>query len=94
MNTTLLEEIEYSRRILTWEDDWDGNGSIAYQEATWRRAVDYAKETVALGQDTPHIYPGPDGSIDLLWQTTEYILLMNVPVDPDEPTTAYGEVIE
>jgi hypothetical protein len=41
--------------------------------------------------EVPYIQPGPAGSVDLHWKTSERELLINVPADPAESITFYGD---
>ncbi len=89
----LSREIERSRRILDFEENWDGEGSPAYKEETWTRAVEFTKKLVDLLltdvppiEDHPEIFvpeilPGPNGSIDLDWENERFDLLINIPVE-------------
>lgn len=94
---SLQEEIARSREILTWGEDWDGEGSIGYEEETWKRATDFlsfhAQELARSGVvlPTPRILPGPNGSIDLHWEIGEHELLLNVP-QRGQLAGFYGEV--
>lgn len=98
VSTSIAEAIASSKSILGLEDDWDGEGSPGYQEATWGRAVSFLRE-LALGLrrryhvaiDAPRILPSAGGSIDLHWKTASYELLVNVPADPDKPASYYGD---
>jgi hypothetical protein len=92
----LAEAIERSREILRLEDDWDGEGSPAYREADWQRAVCFLlagaaglHEQHGLVAITPQIFNGPDGSIELLWEHQSRRLLLNVPAG-DGQVTLYG----
>jgi hypothetical protein len=94
----LLAAVERSRDMLQLEDNWDTEGSPGYREETWRRAVqllsDYASEAARLLQThlpVPRIRIGPDGSIDIHWQSTNRELLLNVPADEQEPPVYYGD---
>ena len=94
----LDSEIERSRRLLTWEDDWDGEGSPGYKESTWTRAVEFLKvhvlwinEQFGITVSTPQILPGPAGSIDMHWRTQDRELLINVPAEQSELATFYGD---
>ena len=85
-----------SKAILGLEDNWDGEGSSGYSKATLDRAINFLKVHVnALIEESgkiivPRILPGPDGSIDLHWRTSELELLVNVPPD-DGPVSFYGD---
>ncbi len=92
------QAIQEARWILDLWDDWDDQGSPGYAEATWQRAIDFLmKNTLALWEDfgvhvdPPNIDPGPNGSIDLHWQTDGYELLINVPADTNTPVAHYGD---
>ena len=87
-----------SRAMLDLEDDWDGEGSPAYAEATWQRAVTFLlSNALALYDDygvatpVPKIGKGPYGSVDLHWRFPGRHLLMNIPVGVDEPGDFYGD---
>jgi hypothetical protein len=94
----LLREVERSREILEWPDDWDDEGSPAYEEETWKKATDFLlRQARMLSQrgiqlPAPRILPGPGGSIDLHWETGAHELLVNVPVT-DLLAGFYGEVM-
>ena len=83
--------------MLDLGDNWDGEGSLGYDESTWRRAIELAIEIAHRFWRnrwdrplTPMIMKGPEGSIDLLWQTPRRELLLNVSTDVEEPATFYG----
>ena len=94
----LAQAIQRSRRILELGDDWDEEGSPGYSEETWSRAVEfltvskrrYWKETKKPVL-VPTISPGPYGSIDLHWKTPNRELLINIPRNPEEPVSYYGD---
>jgi len=94
----LNAEIERATRILELEDDWDGEGSSGYTEDTFNRAVEFLTEhSKGLWElcgsllPVPRIGPGPDGSIDLHWKLPSHELLVNIPSDPNEVPTFYGD---
>jgi len=94
----LKAEIEQAKRILDFEDDWDGEGSPGYSEDTFNRAVSflttYAEgvwESCGIPLPIPRIGPGPDGSIDLHWKLPSRELLVNIPADANEVPTFYGD---
>jgi hypothetical protein len=82
--TDLLREIERSQEMLSWGDDWDDEGSPHFEEATWKRATGFLERHARLlfkrgaVLPTPRILPGPNGSIDLHWETNGRELLINV----------------
>jgi len=94
----LYESIEKSKYILDLEDDWDDEGSPAYDKTTWIRAIkfiyNYTKKVydeygIKIG--APKISQGPEGSIDILWKKKSYRLLINIPQDPKKPASYYGD---
>ncbi|MFQ5677782.1 MAG: hypothetical protein ACE5G1_17970, partial [bacterium] len=40
---------------------------------------------------TPKITPGPNGSIDILWKSANYRLLINIPDNPKKQASFYGD---
>src|SRR5688572_9823361 len=85
---SFAQEIDRSRAKLELADDWDGDGSPGYAEATWRRAVAIAVGSAARfltlhGEvpPDPAIAKGPDGSVDVLWRSGTKKLMVNVPAD-------------
>jgi hypothetical protein len=94
----IWDAVERSREMLTWEDDWDGEGSPGYADSTWRRAVELIYEGAVNLYDSaririaaPSVLPGPHGSIDIQWQQGQRRLLINVPAEPEAPITFYGD---
>lgn len=90
--------IESSRAMLELPDDWDGQGSPAYDEATWQRAADFLTtnahcllDEYGIAVEALKVRKGPLGSIDLHWRTPAPELLVNVPVAADEPIDFYGD---
>lgn len=89
--------IEGSRSILAIEEDWDGEGSLAYDESTWRRATEFIRRitipfiTIYKKQiDPPKITAGPDGSIDVRWIGKRRTMLLNFPADDNMPPDFFG----
>lgn len=91
--------------ILKLEDNWDGEGSPIYNESTLDRALKFLEKQIepfgninlklTLHQidkfiDIPEILPGPNGSIDVLWEKVNYELLLNVPPESTKPISYYG----
>ena len=94
----ILEAIELSKYMLTFEDDWDDDGSPAYKSATWVRATAFLHHSALqmltdyhVILDAPKILPGPAGSIDFHWKTSRRELLINIPEILDEPANFYGD---
>lgn len=81
----LKTAIERAQSILALEDDWDDEGGTKYDEKTWISAMIFlANYAVTLFQDfnikiaAPKIFPGPKGSIEILWEEPSYRLLINI----------------
>ncbi len=94
----LAEQIRKSAYILEYEDNWDDEGSIAYSKKTFSAAINYAIEySRAIWEeefvliDAPRILPGPEGSIDLLWDKQTYRLLLNIHPYPKQTASFYGD---
>lgn len=89
--------IEKSRRILDLKRGWDDEDALPCVDA-WRRATaflrgqaEWAAQHMDFSLQAPEIMPLASGSIDLHWDTPDYELLINVPGDPKQPATFYGD---
>ncbi len=96
--SSITRAIEGTRSILDLRDDWDGQGSPGYDEATRKRTMRLALEcsldywqTHQAVPPMPTMTPGPDGSIDIVWRMAERRLFLNVPVEPETIATFYGK---
>jgi len=94
----LGEAIQRSKVILELQEDWDEEGSPSYSESTWNRAAEFLFQNTSriwrshrLSLEIPKILQGPDGSIDLLWRTAKRDLLINLPANPAELGSFYGD---
>ncbi len=97
----IYQAIEKSKYILELEDDWDEEDSAGYKENTWKKAIEFIAnyanwvlDETSIIIDTPKIFPGPEGSIDILWKKHKYRLLINIPEDPQSPASFYGDDFE
>lgn len=97
-NRELEKEIEHSKYILSFENDWDEEGAGKYKRETWNRGIKYLegharwlKENRNIIIDVPKVSHGPNGSIDILWETEAYKLLLNIPEAISKKATFYGE---
>lgn len=88
--------IERSKPMLEWADDWDDNGTKAFEQGTWDRVMrvlqalwDCARMKELI--PAPDIGPCSGGSIDLHWCFPGRELLINVPEDPNEACGYYGD---
>ncbi len=86
-----------SKEILKLRDE-EADGDFLCDESTWRRAVSFlARNAYRLFTDYgvaipgPEITPGPDGSVDLRWESDSYELLLNVRSDSLAPAGFYGD---
>jgi len=76
--------IEDSKYILNLEDDWDSEGAQQIPEIIFNRAIDFIRKySKNIFEDeiiisAPIISPLRDGSIDLLWQSSNSRLLLNI----------------
>jgi len=84
--------------LLGLQQDWDGEGSPGYSEETCERMsnflLNHSKQLAAacgIEAPIPKILPGPNGSIDLLWKSDDYELLLNIPADLQSPASFYGD---
>jgi hypothetical protein len=94
----LRAEISRAKLILELEDDWDGQGSPRYSQATLDLAATFVNSHVRLLWDsyglqspTPTFGPGPDGSIDIHWKQPSWELLVNIPADANQMAAFYGD---
>lgn len=77
-----IREAEY---ILDLEDDWDDEGAVSISIDTFDKAINFIKEySISLLENhklilvAPTISPVGNGSIDVLWQTQDNSLLVNI----------------
>lgn len=95
---SLAKAIDDASWITSLEDDWDGQGSRGYDEATVNRVQRFLAENaqrmwLEIGGATPapHISPGPEGSIDVQWKLRGRELLLNIPPAPEQYASYYGD---
>jgi hypothetical protein len=84
--TFLFKTMDKSQYILELKDDWDDAGGEKYDAQTWINAMSFlARYAQNLFNDfniiinSPKIYHGPRGSIDILWEPSAYRLVINIP---------------
>jgi hypothetical protein len=87
-----------SRSILELGDNWDGEGSPGYEEATWQRAAQFVVDGATRfwrsrqsAPPAPTITNGPDGSVDIIWRAGNRKVLINVPTEPSLGATFYSD---
>ncbi len=91
--------IDDSCSLLDLRDDWDGEGAAGYKPETWRAAIEFLRRYATAAWlrsggtsiPAPDIGPGPDGSIDIHWESEGSELLINVPADLSQVATFYGD---
>lgn len=93
----IINCIKKAEIIVELPNNWDFDGSKEYSETTWKHAVlflcDFAKQLYNqfnIIVDTPKIYPGDNGSIDIDWETPNYGLIINI-AEGGELATYYGD---
>jgi len=94
----LAAEIEASRYILDLEKGWDGENAEPYHIHVWERVVEFLIRMYLTSvrlfdviPDFPKIYHGPEGTIDILWEKSDYQILANCPKEEDKQVSFYGE---
>lgn len=94
----ISDAIEHSKAICRRPPDPSDELALECSPATWQRATkvlfDHALsiwEKAKVAIRPPVISAGPDGSLDLYWTAAPYGLLLNVPADPKQPATYFGD---
>lgn len=92
----LADALNESRWMLDLRDNWDDEGSPSYAQATWERAARFLINSAKFVQDLglvfaiPKVQNGPEGTIDLYWETPDAKLLLNIPTEWEAPANYYG----
>ena len=94
----IAEAIEHSKVIFNRPPDPSDDLVLSCSQETWQRAtkllIDHALsiwEKAKVAIRPPVISAGPNGSVDLYWSAAPHGLLLNVPADPKQPATYYGD---
>ena len=97
----IAEEIENAVTFLENMEDWDADEGEHYTFSTLKNAVTFLVDYSIWVLDehsfvipTPKIYPGPDGSVDILWKNEKFKLLVNIKPYPDLFATFFGKTNE
>lgn len=97
----IAEHVAESRAMLDLNHDWDGEGSPAYNEATWDRAAHLVVDSTTRFWRASRVLPpapiitnGPDGGVDIVWRSGDRKLLINIPEEPKDVATFYGRDLE
>jgi len=94
----LFKEIEISKKILSFSENWDNEGSKGYEQRTWEKKVRFLTKVFKNFYDkyglilpTPYINPGMDGDIDIHWKTEKFEIFLSIPENDDERINYYGD---
>lgn len=94
----VADAIENSKVIFNRLSDPLDENALSCSRETWQRATqlltDHALSVWEKAKVTirpPTISAGPEGSVDLYWTAAPYGLLLNVPADPRQPATYFGD---
>jgi hypothetical protein len=94
----ISEVIRRSEMIANRPQDPSDDLGLTCSPKTWQRATRIlTAHALSVWQNAkavirpPVISAGPDGSVDLYWAAAPYGLLLNVPVDPKQPATYFGD---
>lgn len=94
----IKKSIDDAKYMLDLEEDWDDEGGMPVDKNTFIRAIKFLiNYSVWLLRNQsiflvpPQIHPGPDGSIDILWRTKNYRMLINVLPNPERQFEYYGD---
>lgn len=98
LKVELINELRDSIEILNLGDNWDGEGSQGYQKKTWKKMVNFLQEMAFkyfidtnLYLNSPLVYPGSKGDLDVHWKTKEFELFLSIPQSDDDPIIYYGD---
>lgn len=79
----LAEEIQSSTYMLSYQDNWDDEGSVGYTLDTWQKAInlllliaDFAYKNYEEEISIPSLNHGDDGGIELYQEDTNHKKLM------------------
>jgi len=96
--SSIAEVIENSKAIFNRRVDASEEFGLFCSQKTWKRATQLLLvhalsnwERAKVVIRAPLISAGPDGSVDLYWSAAPYGLLLNVPADPKQPATYFGD---
>ncbi|MEX2411973.1 MAG: hypothetical protein WD607_11530 [Candidatus Paceibacterota bacterium] len=94
----IANEINKAVEFLDNIEDWDPDEGEVYTYSTLKNASTFLADYSiwVLNEQgfvipTPKIYPGPNGTIDILWKDEKFKLLVNVRPHPDLSATFYGK---
>lgn len=94
----ISDAIDRSKVIFNRPQDPSDDLGLTCSQETWQRAIRIlTTHALSVWQNAkgvirpPIISAGPDGSVDLYWTAAPYGLLLNVPADPKQPATYFGD---
>lgn len=95
---SIYDEIILSQKLLSLKDGWDDEGALGCNEKIYKRAIDlllnYSIDILRIYNiaiSAPEINLGKDGSIDLEWRDSNYVLLINILNSDKYEIHYYGE---
>jgi hypothetical protein len=96
----LKAEIEASKYILELEEEWGEDGE-KYDIHVWEIVFEFIIKMYLTSvrmfdviPDFPKIYHGPDGTIDIVWEKSDYQILVNCPKEENRQVSFYGENVK
>ena len=73
------------RALSQLKDDWDGDGSKAIPPEVIERSIVFLTRAIELFSEpgtplppTPSVGPAPEGSLDIVWESTTFRMLINL----------------
>jgi len=94
----ISDAIQRSETIVNRAHDPSDELGLTCSQETWQRAIRIlTAHALSVWRNArfvirpPVISAGPNGSVDLYWTAAPYGLLLNVPADPKQPATYYGD---
>lgn len=94
----LREELTKACDLLELPDNFDGEGSPRYSMETFKLATNFVASLWELLShqnfeeiQVPNILPGPDGTIDIYWDSPKFALLINVSTGEKQVISYYGK---
>jgi len=98
ISKSIVDAITESTSILELPDNWDDEGSSRYELAVWEKATNFLKRVAVAHREkfgvwvpAPAILAGPEGGIDLNWETEKRRLLVHIPAGEEKPVDFYGD---
>lgn len=94
----IAEEIKDAVNFIENNEDCDLDEGELYSHLTLKNAATFLADYSIWVFDEhgfvipkPKLYPGPDGTIDILWKNEQFKLLVNIKSHPDLSATFFGK---